>query len=192
MPIELRRSLKRRLQSSGNQRLRDLTANKRPSQWAQRLVLDGVRNLHRVNEFLYRSAQPSEVGMRNLERLGIRRVINLRAFHCDLSKFGGTGLVNHRLHVFTWTVQERQVIRVLRMLRSPENGPFLIHCKHGADRTGLMTAMFRIVEQGWSKQAAIQEMVQGGYGYHAMWQNIIRYIEEVDIERIRRALGVRA
>ena len=74
------------------------------------------------------------------------------------------------------------------MLRRPENGPFLIHCQHGADRTGLMSAMYRIIEQGWTKEAAIREMIEGGYGYHPMWRNIIRYIEQVDVEKIRKAL----
>ena len=27
----------------------------------------------------------------------------------------------------------------MSMLKKTENGPFLIHCQHGADRTGLMT-----------------------------------------------------
>jgi hypothetical protein len=51
-----------------------------------------------------------------------------------------------------------------------------------------MTAMFRIVEQGWSKEAAIREMVEGGYGYHGIWRNIVRYIEQVDVEQIRSAV----
>jgi hypothetical protein len=52
-----------------------------------------------------------------------------------------------------------------------------------------MSAMFRIVEQGWSKEAAIREMVNGGYGYHRVWGNIVRYIEQVDVERIRARLA---
>lgn len=51
-----------------------------------------------------------------------------------------------------------------------------------------MNAMCRIVEQGWTKETAIREMVEGGYGYHAIWRNIIGYIEEADIGRIHAAV----
>ena len=39
----------------------------------------------------------------------------------------------------------------MRMLKKTENGPFLIHCQHGADRTGLMSAMYRMLEQDWTR-----------------------------------------
>ncbi|HET8706279.1 MAG TPA: hypothetical protein VFM46_08265, partial [Pseudomonadales bacterium] len=54
-------------------------------------------------------------------------------------------------------------------------------CQHGADRTGVMSAMYRMVEQGWSKQEALDEMINGGYGFHPLWSNIIDYIKQVDI-----------
>ena len=80
------------------------------------------------------------------------------------------------------------MIRVLRILKDPAKGPFLIHCLHGADRTGTMCAMYRLVVQGWSKDDAIKEMTEGGFGYHAMWGNLIRYLRNVDVERIREAV----
>ena len=94
-----------------------------------------------------------------------------------------------RLRRETATASEESSRCVYSRLRDAHKGPFLIHCKHGADRTGLMSAMFRIVEQGWSKEAAIREMVNGGYGYHRVWGNIVRYIEQVDVERIRARLA---
>ncbi len=160
----------------------------RPTEWAERIPLEGVGNLHRVSPLLYRSERPTRQGMINLKALGIKTVINLRALHSDLGKLAGTGLVEKRLKIRTWSVDDRHVIEVLRILRKKEDGPFLIHCQHGADRTGLMTAMYRIVEQGWTKEAALKEMTEGGYGYHSMWKNILRYVEKVDAERIRAAV----
>jgi protein tyrosine/serine phosphatase len=188
MRRRLRQSVKRRIVTLRGSPTRIPPSNERPPDWAERLAMEGVDNLHRVSALLYRSAQPSALGMRKLRSLGIKSVINLRAFHCDLTGIAGTGLLNHRLHMLTWKIQDRHVIRVLTMLRDARSAPVLIHCKHGADRTGVMMAMFRIIEQGWSKEAAIREMVEGGYGYHRVWRNIVRYIEQVDVEQIRGAL----
>jgi protein tyrosine/serine phosphatase len=120
--------------------------------------------------------------------LGIKTIINPRAFHSDTDEIRGIGLLDEELSVKTWHIEDEDVIRVLRSIRKKESGPFLIHCQHGADRTGVMSAMYRIVEQGWSKDEAIREMVDGGYGFHAIWSNIIHYVMNVDIEKIKREL----
>ena len=50
----------------------------------------------------------------------------------------------------------------------------------------MMVAIYRIVEQGWSKEDAIAEMTQGGFGYHPIWYNLIRYIQKVDVETLKK------
>lgn len=157
----------------------------RPSEWAQPLRLDGVPNLHQVAPGIYRSAQPNLTGMRNVAKaLGIKTVINLRNFHSDLPMTERVGVELHELNINTWSVRDRDIVRVLQILRRQDNGPFLIHCQHGADRTGLMIAVYRMVEQGWSREAAMAEMLRGGYGFHHTWKNIIRYLEQVDPAKI--------
>jgi len=163
--------------------------SERPAQWAVPITMAGVDNLHKINKGLYRSAQPTKEGMKNLEKLGIKTVINLRAFHSDSDEISGTELLNDALSVKTWHMEDEDVIQVLRIIRKKENGPFLIHCLHGADRTGVMSAMYRIVAQGWTKEAALQEMVEGGYGFHPVWTNIITYVKNVDIDKIKHAVA---
>jgi len=97
--------------------------------------------------------------------------------------------LNEELSVKTWHMEDEDVVRVLKLIRNKENGPFLIHCQHGADRTGLMSAMYRIVEQGWTKDEAIKEMVEGGYGFHPIWSNIIKYIRNADVKKIKVAVS---
>ena len=139
----------------------------RPENWAVPIEFPGVGNLHKVDENLYRSGQPTSEGMKTLkEKIGIKTVINLRVFHSDSDEVSGTGLLNEELSVKAWHIEDEDVVRVLKLIRNKENGHFLIHCQHGADRTGLMSAMYRIVEQGWTKDEAIEEMVDGGYGFH--------------------------
>ncbi len=164
----------------------------RPANWAEAITLEGVPNLHRITPMLYRSEQPTALGMQNLEKLGIRTVINLRAFNDDDDEVRGTKLRTERTKILTWRVDDKHVIEVMRMLKQPQNGPFLIHCQHGADRTGLMSAMYRILEQGWKPEDALAELTAGGYGYHSMWRNILRYVKSADVEKLREEIsGVR-
>jgi protein tyrosine/serine phosphatase len=158
----------------------------RPVQWATPVQLQGVANLYKVTDYLYRSEQPTEEGMKNLERLGIKTIINLRPLYSDSDEIKGTGLRVEELSVKVWHIEDADVVRVLRIIRKRENGPFLIHCSHGADRVGVMIAMFRVVEQEWTKGDAIQEMLNGGYGFHPLWFLIPRYVKHADVERIRK------
>jgi protein tyrosine/serine phosphatase len=161
----------------------------RPAHWAEPITLKGVPNLHRITPMLFRSEQPTALGMQNLEKLGIRTVINLRAFNDDLAELRGTSLRAVHVPVHTWHLETEDIVAVMRELRRPENGPFLIHCQHGADRTGLMSAMYRMLEQDWSAEDALQELVDGGYGYHSLWRNIKRYVRSVDVPALRAAVG---
>ena len=161
----------------------------RPAQWAEPIALEGVPNLHRITPTLYRSEQPTSLGMKNLEKLGIRTVINLRYFNDDEDEVEGTSLRTERTKILTWRIGDKHVIEVMNMLKRTENGPFLIHCQHGADRTGLMTAMYRILEQGWTPDDALKELTDGGFGYHSMWKNIIDYLQSVDVEKLRAKMA---
>jgi len=158
----------------------------RPAQWATPVQLRGVANLYKVTDYLYRSEQPIKEGMQNLERLGIKTIINLRSFYFDSGQIKGTGLRVEELSVNAWHIEDIDVVRVLRIIRKRENGPFLIHCSRGADRVGVVIAMFRVVEQGWTKEEAIEEMVNGGYGFHRLWFRIVGYVRHADVERMRK------
>ena len=164
----------------------------RDPRWAVPITLEGVPNLHRISESLYRSEQPTALGMKNLEKLGIRTVINLRFFNNDKKEVEGTSLRTERVKILTWDIDDEHVVDVMRLLRNPDNGPYLIHCQHGADRTGLMSAMYRILEQGWSVDDALAELTGGGYGYHSIWSNILEYVRSADIEKLRAAIGAPA
>ena len=160
-------------------------ASQRPTEWAQPVMLEGVPNLYKLNDSLYRSAQPTTEGMRNLQKLGIKKIINLRVFHSDRYEIKGTALLDEELSVKVWHIENEDVVRVLRIVRETGNGPYLIHCQHGADRTGVMIAMYRMVIQEWSRDKAIDEFVNGGYGYHPFWKNILNYLKNVDIKKIK-------
>ena len=88
--------------------------------------------------------------------------------------------------------EQRQVVRFLTIVTDPKKTPVLVHCRHGADRTGTMCAVYRIVVQGWTKEEAIKEMTDGGFGFHRAWGNhLIQWINNLDIDRIRQIAGIK-
>ena len=164
--------------------------DQRPASWAQPIQLAGVSNLHKVSSNLYRSAQPTAQGMGQLKQLGIQTIVNLRSFHSDRDAIGQTGLAYDHIYMKAWHPEEEDVIRFLQIVTNPKRTPVLVHCQHGADRTGSMVALYRIAVQGWTKEAAIREMTQGGFGYHEIWINLPPWIRDMDITALRRKAGI--
>ncbi len=163
----------------------------RPSHWAVPMRMEGLPNLHKVSNMLYRSAQPSAEGMKNLKAMRIETVVNLRSFHSDRDEIGGAGLAYEHIYMKAWHAEEEDVVKFLQIVKNPKSGPVLVHCQHGADRTGTMCAVYRVAVQGWSKEEALREMVQGGFGFHGIWKNLIQWIDGLDIERIKKRAGIR-
>ena len=164
----------------------------RSAAWAKPVRGTTVKNLNRVTPQLYRSAQPDAAGMRELEKLGVKTVIDLRDLNDDAKEARGTKLRLLRVKMDTWHIEDEDIVKVLALLRRKESGPFLVHCHHGSDRTGVVCAMYRIVEQHWDRQDAIRELTDGGYGFHSMWSNIPSYLRKVNIENIRRRVDALA
>ena len=166
----------------------------RPAAWAPKVQPEvaGVPNLHQVTRHLYRSAQPDAEGFRNLDAMGLRAVLSMRQTVSDAPLAEGTGLTLYRVPMKSRYVAEKngaKVVQAMRDLREAmKAGPVLVHCHHGADRTGLIAALWRILYEGWSKQAAIDEMIEGGYGFHPIWSNIPRYLRAVDLNDLRERI----
>jgi protein tyrosine/serine phosphatase len=159
----------------------------RNPEWA--VPVEQSANLFSITPTLFRSAQLEEKDLALIKSLGIQTVVSLRNFHSDDALFKDTGVAFQRIGINTWQIGDRHVIAALRAIRAAEkDGPVLLHCMHGADRTGLISAMYRMLYQGWSKEQALAELTQGGYGYHALWKNIPRYLQRVDVEKIRAAV----
>ncbi|HTY08217.1 MAG TPA: dual specificity protein phosphatase family protein [Candidatus Edwardsbacteria bacterium] len=163
----------------------------RPAEWAQPLRAAGAPNLHRVSGALYRSAQPTAEGFRSAAALGVKTVVNLRSFNSDRGKLAGTGLRYQHIAMKAWHPEREDVVRFLRIVTDSAQTPVLVHCQHGADRTGTMCAVYRIAVQGWTKEAALREMTEGGYHFHGVWQNLLAWINGLDIAAVKQAAGLR-
>ena len=65
--------------------------------------------------------------------------------------------------------QRKQVDEFLGVVRDKANHPMLINCAY-ADRVAPLMMIFRIVEQGWSQERAIEEASQSGIKSDALKQ----------------------
>lgn len=148
----------------------------------------GVPNLSMVHPGLWRSGQPgTKVDWLTLQRLGIETVVKL-----NFSKEGSDaaarilGMTLYELPIQPnsrepWRVLERPdraaIFQALGVMMGHQN--VLVHCTHGADRTGLVIGMYRVLHDGWSKQDAYAEMLEHGFhpellGLQQFWEDFRR------------------
>lgn len=161
----------------------------RPDTWAQAIEKSGLPNFYKVSEELYRGARPEVEGFKELEKMGIKTVINLEAYHSDEDEMeeAEVDINYYQIPMYAWYPEDKELIEFLDIISNKENAPFFVHCKHGADRTGITVATYRIIVEGWSKEEAIDEMKNGGYGFHKIWVNLIKYMEDLDVNKISSA-----
>lgn len=144
------------------------------SLWGQQkaTLIHADANLYKVDSLLYRSEQ-----LVNEDK---------KIFHAS----EGIKLINHPL--LTWRIKAPEIASVLKLIRKHQNeGAVLIHCYHGADRTGIMVAMYRIIYEDWSIADAKNEMLNGPYGYHSVWKNLEALFTESTVAEVRKHLGIK-
>ena len=160
------------------------SAGSRPANWARPLERPGVPNFYQVSETLYRGAQPTAGGLRELQKLGVKTVINLRSLHSDNDLLPeGMGYVS--IPMKAWHIEDEDMAQIVRLLQDTDRLPAFIHCQHGSDRTGVACAVYRMAVEGWTREEAISEMVDGGYGFWPRWGNIKQYLRTVELDDLR-------
>jgi protein tyrosine phosphatase (PTP) superfamily phosphohydrolase (DUF442 family) len=169
----------------------------RDPRWAAPLSRQGLPNLHRVSEVLYRGAQPELEGFAELRALGIRTIVNLRSAHSDLGLIYASGVPPGTFHyveipMSAWSVDEQDLVAFVDIAADASRAPLFVHCQHGADRTGAAVASYRMAVEGWSPAEAVAEMTEGGYGFHPIWGNLTSLLRRLDVPRLRRAAGIPA
>jgi protein tyrosine phosphatase (PTP) superfamily phosphohydrolase (DUF442 family) len=155
---------------------------------AVRIDLAGCPNLYKVSATLYRGAQPTAEGFGNLKKLGIKTVINLRDHHSDEDLLPAESFRYVSIPIDTWDIKHQTVVDFLRVASDPNAAPVFVHCQHGADRTGTMVAVYRMVVQDWNADRAIMEMTRSGFGYHPLWSELPAFVRKLNAEKIKEEL----
>ncbi|MEO6435218.1 MAG: sulfur transferase domain-containing protein [Tepidisphaeraceae bacterium] len=152
----------------------------------------GISNFAKVDEQLSRGAQPTEAGIETLKIQGVRTVLNLRDDANPAEQFWveSRGLHYVRIPCNAAVVEPLKIRAFLEVLATAP-GPIFVHCRRGRDRTGLDIAIYRIMVQGWDREAAIRELYEHGYNW-AMFPVIVRYVRGFEAATFKPTDATRA
>lgn len=120
-----------------------------------------IKNFGKVNDNYYRGSQPNAQEFNHLKQIGVKTVIDLRKDAVDeapeLARAAGLEYINIPLTTKRAATEE-QTAHFLSLVNDPNNWPVYVHCKGGRHRTGEMTAIYRITQDGWTGDQAYEEM----------------------------------
>jgi tyrosine-protein phosphatase SIW14 len=149
-----------------------------------------IDNFGRINENYYRGAQPETTDYADLAALGIKTVIDLtrdgRADEQPLVEKNGMKFFRIPLTTSDRPSQA-DVTQFLKLVTNPANFPVYVHCQGGRHRTGIMTAVYRMTQDGWTADQAYSEMkkfkFEGFPGHPALKKFVYDYFSQMDSPR---------
>ncbi len=129
---------------------------------------------HRIAPDCYRSSHPMPYQLRAAARAGVRSVLNLRGGDVRVGSnllewhaCGELGLVLCHYALASRDAPSRENILQLHELLESMPRPLLLHCKSGADRAGLASVLYLMLEQGEPLESALRELSFWRYGHVA-------------------------
>src|SRR5215467_6374493 len=143
------------------------------SAYGEKLQLDGLPNGGKINDSLFRGAQPRAEGLKELKQLGITTIVDLRGedpgkISWERQQAQALGIRFVSIPVSGWAPPSNdQVARFLELFRENPAGKIFVHCRFGDDRTGVFVAAYRMAYDGWPAQQAINEMYF--FGFNGFW-----------------------
>ncbi len=121
-------------------------------------------NKHKLGERAWRSAQPAPHHIKALAQQGVRTIVNLRGprlcgsywLEQEACRRYGVKLVDFQVR--SRDAPRRSELFAARDLFQRIEYPFLLHCKSGADRAGLMSVLYRFLHEGVPLPEAKREL----------------------------------
>jgi protein tyrosine phosphatase (PTP) superfamily phosphohydrolase (DUF442 family) len=121
-----------------------------------------IGNFEVVSKGLWRGAQPSHQAVHKLAQSGVKTIIDLRyagsgcSDEADLARQLGINYINIPLGFEHPSMGN--IAKFLAIVAKPANQPVFVHCRQGADRTGTLVGIFRIMHDHWTFSEAYNEM----------------------------------
>lgn len=139
------------------------------SKCSSSLATWGIKNLHKVDEFLYRGANPDlPSGVTKIKELGITKVICFKTEDFMFEEFllNESGIKFFRIPFSCNNLPTSEQIdaffEIIEKARA-NNEKVLIHCTEGKDRTGLFAAMYKLKYGLDTLDNCIREMLMLGH-----------------------------
>src|SRR5215831_20444244 len=129
-----------------------------------------IKNFGKMDDRLYRGAQPNESDFKDLQALGIKTVIDLREDPVNYEKRNvealGMRYVNIPMSDSSYPKQE-SIDTFLKLVNDSSTGVMFIHCAGGRHRTGVIGAVYRFNVNHWTFDQAYNEMKD--YDFYTRW-----------------------
>jgi protein tyrosine/serine phosphatase len=127
-----------------------------------------IDSFGRINPNYYRGAQPKGRDYADLAALGVRTLINLTsddAMTDEKAMATHAGLEYVQIPMTTHTPPTpEKLVEFLKIVNDAASQPVYVHCVGGRHRTGVMTAIYRMTQDGWTSAQAFQEMKHYKFG----------------------------
>jgi len=149
-----------------------ITPSVMSSAYGDKLKINGIPNPGKINDRLYRGAQPNAQGLEELKKLGITTIVDLRAEDRPKSEWEKREAERLGIHFVQIPVAgfaaptNEEVVQFLSLTRDPQQKIF-VHCLLGEDRTGVFIATYRMSVQRWPVTQALHEM--NSFGFNGFW-----------------------
>jgi protein-tyrosine phosphatase len=128
-----------------------------------------IDNFGRVDERLYRGAQPEGRDYTDLAALGVKTVVNLTSYDAEPNEKSLTEQAGMRYVQIPMTGHVpptgAQIAQFLGIVNNAASQPVYVHCVEGKHRTGVMAAAYRMATDGWTPDQAFKEMKQYKFGF---------------------------
>lgn len=111
-------------------------------------------NRHKLADGVWRAAQPLPHQIRSLHSEGVKTIVNLRGktktstYGLERKTCAQSGLTLIDFPMKSRAAPSRATVRAARDLFQSVEKPVLFHCKSGADRAGLMSALYLHFAEG--------------------------------------------
>ncbi|MGB7281898.1 MAG: tyrosine-protein phosphatase [Candidatus Acidiferrum sp.] len=141
--------------------------------YGEKLRISGVPNSGKIDDHLYRGAQPRSAGLLALKKLGITTIVDLRdedstRIVWEEKRSESLGIRFVQIPVGGWSPPtDKQVAQFLAIFRDHPQEKVFVHCHYGEDRTGVFVASYRMAYEKVPPDDALREMYY--FGFNGFW-----------------------
>jgi protein tyrosine/serine phosphatase len=137
-----------------------------------------IDNFDKVDDKVLRGAQPNVIGLGNLKAEGVTDIVCLREedyWQKEPALCADLGIEFHHIPLNPMRAPAQETVKeVLKVIKNAK-GKVFIHCQFGCDRTGVVVAIYRIVNGEKNKVALDDAMKHGMSSWEIGMQELIKH-----------------